>query len=145
MSDSSINPGGYNMCCMTSHYLTSIPTVAIAFLAVLATAFVVGVFATIYFAWIQPAMARYTLRRQLRQQRSKKVANTPLAPSDLNNDLLNTPTSGSPSKDLEKGDAIFVKETEVTDDVLPLPKPTFAFAKKDRFSTSTHDGVWWFV
>ena len=121
-------------------------SVGIVFAAILATAFTIGVSATIYYAWVQPAFARYRLRKRLREQQSPKGQDNVSSPvSPDTNYHLNTPNFGSPTKDLEKGDTIFVKETVVVDNVLTPPKPTFSFAKTDRFSTSTRDGVWWFV
>lgn len=145
MSDATLNPG---KCWsqLTTFVGTDSPiVVGIVFAAVLTTAFLVGVGATIYYAWILPAFARYQLRRKLHKQQPNKASLTFGSP-DLNNNQLNTPSLNSPTKDVEKCDAIFVKELEVTDnlDALPLPKPTF-FAKQDRFSTSTRDGVWWIV
>lgn len=123
-------------------------TVGLAFVCVLVLAFLIGLSATIYYAWIQPFIARQRLRAQLRKRAKQQ---SPAISPFPNNDALNTPSPGSPSKDLEKGDeSIFVKEMEMSvesiDGALPLPKPVFSFAKKEgRFSTSSRDGMWWFV
>ncbi|KIP07993.1 hypothetical protein PHLGIDRAFT_402279 [Phlebiopsis gigantea 11061_1 CR5-6] len=144
-------PTPHEQCSTTPYRLTAskmsdarVNPVGIVFAAILITAFTIGVSATTYYAWIQPALARYRLRKRLRDQQSTTGRGNVSSP-DKNNYRLNTPNFGSPAKDLEKGGGIFIKETVVIDDVLPPPKPTFAFAKTDRFSTSTRDGVWWFV
>ena len=125
--------------------LTLLLAVGIVFAAVLATAFFIGISATVYCAWVQPAFARYQLRRKLRKQRTDKSSLSPESSPDKKNHQLNTPSLSSPTKDLEKGESIFVKEVEAVDDELALPQPAFLLAKNDRFSTSTRDGVWWIV
>ncbi|GJE96461.1 hypothetical protein PsYK624_126580 [Phanerochaete sordida] len=125
--------------------------VAIAFVCVLAFAFLIGLSAAVYWAWIHPLLARQRQRAEVRRRARAAAAVAFPSPQSPRDGALHTPMPGSPEKDLEKGDAsIFVKEAETSadsiDDVLPLPKPTFACAKQEgRFSTSSKDGMWWFV
>ncbi|EKM55888.1 uncharacterized protein PHACADRAFT_209401 [Phanerochaete carnosa HHB-10118-sp] len=124
--------------------------VGLAFVCALALAFCIGLSAAVYYAWIQPLIARQRLQAQLRK-RSRQLSPTLVASPHPNNSALNTPSLQPPSKDIEKGDeSIFVEEADASvesvNDALPLPKPAFSFVKKEgRFSTSSRDGMWWFV
>jgi hypothetical protein len=85
------------------------------------------------------------MRRQVQQHEKEKSPD--LEASPYLNDLLKAPSpETSPIKSLEKGESIFVKEAEApSNNALSLPQPVFSFAKRERFSASTQDGMWWFV
>lgn len=101
----------------------------------LVIAFTIGVSATAYFAWVAPCLQRRQLRKQ--QRKANRSSSCPSSP----NGTLKTPY-GSP--DLEKCPSIFSKEADGADEILSPPAAVFAVSR-DRFSTSSRDGVWWVV
>lgn len=105
----------------------------------------IGIAAAVYFSWLGPRIARKRLRKQAEAEKAAVLAsgspNMPYSPYTDNHCLV-TPYMGNDDS-LEKNSPIFVKDD--ADAVLSPPAPAYMSEKKARFSTSTHDGIWWVV
>ncbi len=98
----------------------------------------IGIAATIYYSIILPRLAR-------KRQRQAQIDQTPPASYspylDQNACELTTPPLAG-EKSLYA--AMFVKEDSREMSLSP-PVPAYAADKRERFSTATHDGIWWVV
>ena len=108
----------------------------------------IGLSAAVWYSWVAPYIARKRAHQRLR--RIQTAAATPVfaespdleaGKKEIHEDPWPTPSSQeSLSKSHDKENLGREHEEE-----LQPPAPAYIFQKKFRFSTSTQDGVWWFV
>lgn len=104
-------------------------------------AMIIGVTTAVYYAWMAPCIDRQKRKRALRKFQEKRRVLAERAGS---------PRSGDRPKNLEEAEDSMCKEDmtfeeKAADEELTPPAPVYMFPQKFRFSTSTQDGVWWFV
>lgn len=113
----------------------------ITFVVVVMIAMIIGVTTAVYYAWMAPCIDRQKRKRALRKFQEKRRVMAEKAGSPGSEDRLRTPEEAENS--LCKEDLTF--DEKAADEGLTPPAPVYVFPQKFRFSTSTQDGVWWFV
>ena len=116
------------------------------FVIVVLLAMTIGLSAAVWYSWVAPAIARKRAAQQLRRVKaaiSKPVfAGTPDLEEGKKDD---DPWDPSPSLDSLSKRGNKESPDADHDQSLRPPMPAYISHKKFRFSTSTQDGVWWFV
>ena len=107
---------------------------------VVIVAMIIGLTTAVYYAWIAPCIERQKRKRALRTFHEKRRTMAAQAGQQ---------GVGSP-RTLDEAESSICKEDVSVDEKaagegLTPPAPVYMFPKRFRFSTSTQDGVWWFV
>ena len=120
--------------------------VGVTFVVVVLMAMIIGLSAAVYYSWIAPWCARTKLQRQLRKAAKRRPADELSETPDLEKNLVretdNRRAYYEPSESMA---SLHHQEHGDVEEELRPPALVYLFHKKFRFSTSTQDGVWWFV